>query len=427
VALNYRRFRRAVTQLRTPVGRALLIHDVSLFVWPFARDLARIYRLTLGSRIRVITVVGSLGKTGTTRMVFAGLKEGVPGVDSYNAFTYLAKRLLMTPPWSRCLVLEVGVARKGDMAVYSKMLRPDIVVVTCIASEHHNTFKDFETTRSEKAEMVKGLTERGLAVLNGDDPNVVWMKECTRSRVVTYGLGSANDIRASCVKLDWPQGMSFRIHADGFEMDVRSKFLGNPSVYSFLAAIAVAMEMGYPVERSAKRMMVTEATPARCQIVHLDSGAKMIRDEFKSSFETVEHALDLLERVPAMRRIVIIGDVEEPVNQHLTCRLLGARIAGFATNLISIGSERADYAAGAARAGMPRSSIVKARSIAEAIQAVPSDLGPGDVVLVKGRSTQRLDRISLALMGRKVNCSVQMCQVKLLRCQTCPMLGRGLE
>ena len=60
----------------------------------------------------------------------------------------------------------------------------------------------------------------------------------------------------------------------------------------------------------------------------------------------------------------------------------------------------------------------------EAIEMLREGLGPEDVVLIKGRDTQRLDRVALALMGRAVRCDISFCNVRL-RCEHCPMLERG--
>ncbi len=46
-------------------------------------------------------------------------------------------------------------------------------------------------------------------------------------------------------------------------------------------------------------------------------------------------------------------------------------------------------------------------------------LGRGDVLLVKGRSNQRLEWISLALMGYEVRCRVPSCRA-VTRCRHCP-------
>ena len=50
--------------------------------------------------------------------------------------------------------------------------------------------------------MVRALPRTGLAVLNGDDPNVMWMKPQTAARVVTVGFGATCDVRAGDIRLD---------------------------------------------------------------------------------------------------------------------------------------------------------------------------------------------------------------------------------
>lgn len=45
-----------------------------------------------------------------------------------------------------------------------------------------------------------------------------------------------------------------------------------------------------------------------------------------------------------------------------------------------------------------------------------------DVVLIKGRDTQRFDRISFALMGTKAQCDIDFCDMKVFTCEHCPNL-----
>ena len=57
---------------------------------------------------------------------------------------------------------------------------------------------------------------------------------------------------------------------------------------------------------------------------------------------------------------------------------------------------------------------------------------PGDVVLLKGRDTQRLDRIALKLLGRDVRCTRVHCDLNGFsangeRCAVCPALEVGFD
>ena len=131
-------------------------------------------------------------------------------------------------------------------------------------------------------------------------------------------------------------------------------------------------------------------------------------------------ALDLLAEIEAKRKFVVLGEVSEPPgSQGPIHRRLGERIAEIADFALFLGGNFQRYATGARRAGLSDRLICDAkRDVSRAIEILRAKLEAGDVLLVKGRDTQRLDRISLALSGAKVGCSRTTCDVAV-RCQDC--------
>ena len=65
------------------------------------------------------------------------------------------------------------------------------------------------------------------------------------------------------------------------------------------------------------------------------------------------------------------------------------------------------------------------RTPRQAADKLAAILEPGDVVLIKGRDTQQLDRVRLILEGRTVGCDIRMCHMRTIVCDQCPMLERG--
>jgi hypothetical protein len=74
---------------------------------------------------------------------------------------------------------------------------------------------------------------------------------------------------------------------------------------------------------------------------------------------------------------------------------------------------------------MPREALARVRTVGAAAAALPPDLGAGDVVLIKGRANQRMERLLLRLTGRQVRCELTYCDAKLVACDRCPMLQCG--
>jgi UDP-N-acetylmuramoyl-tripeptide--D-alanyl-D-alanine ligase len=415
--------------LRTPAGRMHVRQGIAYRSWPLLSRLARLYRHTLVRKTRVIAVVGSFGKSTTTRAIAAAL--GVPEHGSMlsNAWSGIAFALLRIRPGQRHAVIEVGISKPGQMKAYARTVGPDVAVITAIGSEHHRSLGTLEVTRAEKSWMLQLLPASGAAVLNGDDPNVMWMKEKTRARVVTFGFGTQCDVRADGVRLDWPRGTRFHLTAFGEERDVAVRLLGRHMMYAVLAAIAVSHLEGYALDGTLARLRELLPTPGRMDPVLLPNGVIVLRDDFKSTLETVHTALDVLAQIQASRRVVMLGAVSEPPGaQRPIYQALGERIAGIASHLVMFNHDFAPIWSGARRGGMPRASVTDAgRTARDAAEALSQLLRPGDVLLIKGRGPEKLDRVRLILEGRRVGCDIRYCSLRTLECEQCPMLEPGWE
>jgi UDP-N-acetylmuramoyl-tripeptide--D-alanyl-D-alanine ligase len=411
--------------LRTPVGRTQLRRGALHIAFPLLSPLARMHRATVARHARIVSVVGTYGKTTTAEAVTAALGDRTHCLIGANHHGFVARAVLGIRPSHRHAVIEIGISTVGEMAAYPRMLRPDVVVVTSIGTEHNRSLRNLEVTRREKAEMVRALSESGVAVLNGDDPNVRWMAGQTQARLRTFGFGRHNHVRATGVELDWPHGTRFTLHADGRARQVRSRLIGRHMIYPLLASVAVALNEGVDLDDAVRRIEEVTPTPGRMEPVRLANGAWILRDDHKSGLETIDLALDVFAQIPAQRRIVVLGDVSEPPgSQGPIYRRLGHRVAQTAERAVFVGGSFRHYRPGAKSGGLTRPALTDAATVETATEVLAAELRAGDVVLIKGRDTQRLDRISLALSGRHVGCRAKHCTAHP-RCAKCPMLERG--
>jgi UDP-N-acetylmuramoyl-tripeptide--D-alanyl-D-alanine ligase len=412
--------------LMTADGRWEIGRGIAWRLWPALRPAASLWRRTALAQTTLVAVVGSLGKTTATRCVAAALGEPAPSLP-FNQFGLLAMNLLAIAPRRRRAVLEVGIKRPGEMAVYSGMVRPDVVVVTSIAGEHIGSMGNLQAIAAEKAEMVRLLSPEGTAVLNGDDPRVLGMQEKTRAKIITYGFDPGNRVRCLEARLDWPRGTLLTIEADGRVFTVRSRLFGRVMVYPALAAIAVALAAGIDPEEAARRLERLEPTPGRLDPVVLSSGAIVLRDDYKSPAESFAVAFDLLSEIPARRRFAVLGDVTEPQgSQGPLYREIAARLSPICDRAFLVGNCGRRWAAGLAAGGMAREKIIRCSgNLAATTDSLRRELGPGDVVLVKGRHEQRLERIAFALAGKEIPCSLPTCAATNLACDRCGGRGRA--
>ena len=418
----------ALRAMRTSSGRSRVGLGILARCSRAVHALAYRYRRTLAGKVRVVAVVGSFGKTTTTRAVTQAFGNSPPTWIGWNSGVGVSAALLRIRPWFSHAAIEVGIAQRNQMERYAQLLRPDIVVVTCIGSEHHNSLGTAEMTRGEKAKMVEALPARGLAVLNADDPHVCWMRDRTRASVVTFGLGESADVRAVDVAADSLDGLRFTVHLAGKTHRVETRLIGRHMAYPVLAALAVAHGEGVSMELALSRLKELESTPNRLQPIRHPSGAWILLDAFKAAEETIDRALDVLEELDSARKIVVLGDVEEPRgSQGPIYWRLGLRVAEVAERALFVGGKTNfnRLKVGTQAGGLPREHLTNIRgSPLEAVVPLATDLGSGDLVLIKGRSTQHLERISLGLLGREIGCKTKFCR-RRHDCATCPLLKKG--
>lgn len=418
--------------LRYPVlWRQRLFPAVARRTLRLSSRLAASYRRTALTGTRITAVVGSLGKTTTTRATAAALGYALPtwyqrGFN--NGYSSIGLRILETGPSIPRAVFEVGIMFPGQMAAISQMLRPDITVVTAIGSDHAKYLRTLEVTRSEKAEMVRVLPPSGTAVLNGDDEHVRWMAGQTDAQIVTFGFDPGNDIRADSISFDWPDGMRFKVHAFGETRDASIRFLGRHMIYPFLAAVSVACIEGSTLDQVIPAISSLPPTPGRLRPIRLEDSITILQDDSKGSVEAIEAALDILSEIPSPRRGVVLGDMQAPlVEADTVYESIGQRIAQIASFAVVHGDTPAvqGYMRGAVQAGLSAARLTPTSgSILKAAEAVQAQAEPEDVILIKGRGGVRLERIVLALQGHPVRCDLQECMWAIL-CEHCPLLERG--
>lgn len=411
--------------LRTAAGRKRLGYGLCARVSGFVWRVAIAYRRTLIRHVRLVVVVGSFGKTTTTRTTAVALGRRDPGHGRGNSASAVAAHLLQLRPSMRHAVIEVGIDDKGQMERLARRLRPDIAIVTCVGSEHLSSFGTLETTRSEKAKMVSAVPASGLVLLNGDDPNVMWMRTVAQAPVITYGFNEVNDVRATDVEDEDITGIRFRVHAGGDTYDIHTRLLGRHMVYPCLAAVAAAYAEGIETQCAIAALEKLEPTHNRLQPIQLANGVQIVLDAYKGALETIQAALETVSRLPTRRRIVVIGDVEEPPgSQGPIYKALGRRLAEVADVVVFIGGKTNfnRLKSGMISGGLPRESLHNLRNSSQAIaDFLASELRPDDLVLIKGRTTQHLERIVLILSGRSVSCSAEVCS-RRHDCTTCVLL-----
>ncbi|MDN3241531.1 UDP-N-acetylmuramoyl-tripeptide--D-alanyl-D-alanine ligase [Glycomyces tritici] len=353
----------------------------------------------LRSRLVVVGVTGSQGKTSTKDLVGAVLSGAAPTVatvGSMNNELGVPITMLRVDADTRCLALEMGARRVGDIGALAALAPPDIGVVLNVGQAHLSYFGTRGAIAKAKGELVQGLAPGGTAVLNADDPAVAAMRALTDGPVLTFGRAGHADVRVLDLTLDRRGRPTFTLQTADAATRLTLPFVGAHQACNAAAAAAAGLAAGIALEASAKALAGAALSKWRMELRDLPGGVVLLDDSYNANPDSARAALDALAAIEGSRRIAVLGDMAElgdaSESEH---RAIGRYAAARADIVIAVGATARLIAEGAgARA-------VALRDNGSAVGRLRGLLAPGDVVLVKASREARLDEVVEAVAAEE--------------------------
>jgi len=374
----------------------------------------------------IIAVGGSVGKTSTKEAVSAVLSEsfsvckseksynseiGAPltiigaktGWESVSAWLAIIgkglKVFLSGKKYPEILVLETGVGKPKDMENLVSWIKPDTAVITAIGEipVHTEKFGNPEELIKEKRKLAEAVGESGWLILNADNKIVAGFEKkdsASKPHSIFYGFSETAGLVASDYKMSG-EGITFRVGYRGSSAIVKlDGFYGRHNVYGSLAAIAVGVSRGIDIAESARRLARIKSLPGRLNLIKGINGSLIFDDTYNSSPAALEAAVEVLAEYPAKRRIAVLGSMKElgdfSQSEH---KRIGATLRDKKNWLLfTAGEEAKFFAEGAKRSGFDEQKIFEFDSSGEAGDELKKIIQEGDLILVKGSQSARMEK-----------------------------------
>jgi UDP-N-acetylmuramoyl-tripeptide--D-alanyl-D-alanine ligase len=346
----------------------LLSHIFSHWaIHPIKRRLARSYLKLLQATtdIKVVGITGSAGKTTTKEMLFSILKNEGRSVCTktfLDPVWNIPNTILRTPPWTKYLILEMGVEYPGEMDFYLWLAKPDIGVITNIFPAHTEFLGSIERVLSEKGKLVLNLPGGGVAVLNSGDRRLAQLSARIKA------------------KTEW------------------FKSNPNPLVQDAGTARAVAKVLGVSRKNIKKGLENYRKPPHRLTQVRSKSGAFILDDSYNSNPWAAIATLGYFNKLAKGKKIAVLGDMLELGEyDEIGHRQLGRQVAksGFDT-VIAVGKS-SKFLIDEVNKGSGATHTYLFENALEALPIVKKSLGKDVSVLIKGSRSIGLDKLVDAL------------------------------
>jgi UDP-N-acetylmuramoyl-tripeptide--D-alanyl-D-alanine ligase len=355
------------------------------------------------ANVLVVGVTGANGKTTTKDMTHAVLSTRLrthASPASYNNEVGVPLTILGAPPGIEALVVEMGARRLGDHELLSRVVRPDVVVVTNVGVAHMAIFGSWAAIVRSSAEPVDALERGGVAVLNGDDPVVRGFRARTAARTVLFGTSTDADVRAGAVRLDDLGHASFELAVGDHRESITLAIPGEHMVSNALAAAAAGTAVGISPAECAAGLKAAPVSPWRMETFTSRDGLLVVNDAYNANPESVAAGLKAARWMARGRRLIaVLGHMAElgtvSLEEHERVGGLAARLG--VTRLVAVGDGARPIAAAAVREGLGPEDVATVETPEGAADLVRSWGRAGDVVYLKGSRIAGLERTAEAL------------------------------
>ena len=272
---------------------------------------------------KVIGVTGSVGKTGTKEALRHALeRQGAThaSTGSLNNQWGVPLSLARMPRETAYGVFEIGMNHPGEIDALTRVVRPDVAVITTIEPAHLGFFPSVEAIADAKAEIFNGMEPRGCAVLNRDNPHFERLAERAKDagvgRIIDFGAHADAAVHLIDCHLH-ASASAVTASVQGEIVDYCLSLPGQHWVMNSLAVLAAVKAAGGDIGTAAAAMATLEPMAGRGlrrKIAAAGGDALLIDESYNASPASMRAAIAVLGAAqPEIggRRIAALGDMLE--------------------------------------------------------------------------------------------------------------------
>lgn len=366
-------------------------------------DLANWWRSHHNVLVAVIT--GSAGKTTVKEMTFKILEldsRTLKNRGNFNNLIGLPLTLLGLGDDDRMAVLEMGMNRPGEIGRLTDIAEPDIGLITNVGRAHLEGLGDIQGVAKAKTELLERISTKGNIILNGDDELLMNTAESFSRSKITFGIGSANQIKGEKIRNLGSEGISFNLRIEGKLVPIKLGVPGEQNVMNALAASSIAVCMGIPIDKIVKGLEGFNGVEGRFKPVKLPGNITLIDDTYNSNPSSLKAAMDSMRSMSSEGRIIVgLGEMlelgKETIPAHLDAGGLVAEVG--ASYFFAMGEHAQEMITGAVANGLPMKRAIKVESHLEMTEKLRDVIKNGDFILLKGSRKLSLEKVAQGLIN----------------------------
>ena len=298
------------------IGRQIKVKDSLKFL----TESSKIVRQNIDTKI--IAITGSCGKTTLKELLGSSFKKiSKVGISpkSYNNKYGVPLSLFNLDPKDDYGVIEIGMDKKGEIDYLSKIVQPDVSVITNISYAHAKNFKNLKQIALAKSEIINNTKNNGFIILNADDNFFMFHKKiATKKNLKILSFGIKN--KDSNTKLISIQKIGKKFKANIKINNLKTYFLISNdfqnNILNILAALTV-MSIFLDISKIKKNMFVDFEIPnGRGDISKIkvnNKNVNLIDESYNSNPLSLKSAILNYDKIDSKKskKYLLLGDMLE--------------------------------------------------------------------------------------------------------------------
>ena len=307
--------------------------DANFLVVP--SPLAALQRLAERHRdefdVPIVGITGSNGKTMVKEWLYQLLlpsQKIVRSPRSYNSQIGVPLSVWLLNEQTEVGIFEAGISQPGEMFALRDIIQPTIGVFTSLGAAHQENFRSMEEKCMEKLELmhdtqamvycsdndtvsrcIRRMQYKGekIAWSQCDEQAALFVKSTNISHSSLLTPHSTFHIPPSTINL--PQSTKITYIWQEEENCFEIPFIDEASVENAITCAAVALYMGLTPSQLAERMPRLEPVAMRLEVKEGQRGCLLINDSYNSDINSLDIALDFMNRREAAKKTLILSDI----------------------------------------------------------------------------------------------------------------------
>lgn len=286
------------------------------------------------SNVKLITVVGSVGKTSVKSATATVLSEkftvrhsrgnlnttlsapleilGIDGpknvkspLDWLKVFS-AAHSSIKNPQSPDIIIQECGIDCPGEMATFMRYIQPDIAIITSVAPEHMEFFKTIDVVAREELSISQVAKK---TIFNFHDIDKKYHSLIIGEKI-SYGDESA-DVLLQIKETTSDGYIATLRHNQEESRNINISVLGKHNIRSITGAAAAGLACGMNIDEVVVALTKIKPVSGRMNILHGVQGCTLLDDTYNASPVAMENSLKTLYSLEVSRKIAVLGDMNE--------------------------------------------------------------------------------------------------------------------